>query len=271
MFKNRLITSLLLVVGVFCVYASTIQAQTVLGARSLGLGKAQAALTDNEWALFGNPAMISSETKMVSFFGVRNFGFNELSDVAVALTLPTKYGTAGAGLHRFGDNLFSETRVRAAYKNSFMGFHYGGIINYTHNSIEGYGSDGAIGIDIGLAAQPVDGLWVGGTSTNINQPEIGTDGLELAQVLSFGFTYKILDRALVASDVVKDVRFPASYRGGIEIYIIEGLTGRAGVTTEPTSYTFGMGYETDNWGLNIGVQKHQVLDLSPGFDFKLNW
>lgn len=267
-------TPLLFAIVVTLAVCSQSRSQTVLGARSLGLGESSAALTGNVWSVFANPAMMDT-TRSVAFYGVRNFGFTELTDISAATVIPTSFGVGGIGLHRFGDDLFSENRFRLAYKNSFMGFHYGGVINYTSNSIEGYGSDGALGVDVGLAAQPLDGLWIGGVATNVNQPTLGEEGEgegeELIRTLAFGLSYKILDRALFTSDVVKDVRFPASYRGGLEIYIIEGLTGRVGVTTEPTTFTFGMGYETRNWGINLAVQKHQILDLSPGVDLKVNW
>jgi len=250
--------------------SSQSKSQTVLGARSLGLGRSSAALTDNVWSVFANPALMDT-TRSVAFYGVRNFGFTELTDISAVAVIPTSFGVGGVGLHRFGDNLFSKNRFRLAYKNSFMGFHYGGVINYTSNSIEGYGSDGALGVDVGLAAEPLDGLWIGGVATNVNQPTLGEEQEELIRSLSFGLSYKILDRALFTSDVVKDVRFPASYRGGLEVYVIEGLTGRVGVTTEPTTFTFGMGYETRKWGINLGVQKHQILDLSPGVDLEVNW
>jgi len=253
------------------VYSNKVLAQTVLGARALGMGEAQVALPHNDWSVFGNPAMISSDQKSGSFYGIRNFGFSELKDIAAVAVIPNKFGTAGVGVHRFGDDLFSETRARVAYKNKFNGFHYGGVINYTINSIEGYGSDGAFGVDVGIAAEPIEGLWVGGMATNVNQPEIGDEEEELIQILGFGFTYAIFDRALFISDIIKDLEFSASYRGGLEIYIIEGLTGRVGVTTKPVAFTFGMGYKADRWGLNIGVRRHQVLDLSPGIDLKIAW
>ena len=268
-FRFGLKTVLLVLVLILAVYSQS-KSQTVLGARSLGLGKTSTALTGNVWAVFANPALMDS-SRSVAFYGIRNFGFTELTDIAASAVLPTSFGVGGFGLHRFGDDLFSENRFRLAYKNSFMGFHYGGVVNYTSTSIEGYGSDGALGIDVGLAAQPMEDLWIAGVATNVNQPTLGAENEELPRTLAFGFTYKILDRALFTSDVVKDVRFPASYRGGLEVYVIEGLTGRVGVTTEPTTFTFGMGYETQRWGINLAVQKHQILDLSPGVDLKVNW
>ena len=72
-------------------------------------------------------------------------------------------------------------------------------------------------------------------------------------------------------DVVKDVRFPVSYRGGIEVNIIQELKGRVGITTEPITYSFGLGYAKDFWEINFAIQHHQLLGLSPGLDliFKL--
>lgn len=252
-----------------------LRAQAVMGAREMALGQTGTALQGTSWAMFANPAMMAEDHKTVSFFGVRYFGFADISDMAVSVTHPTKVGVFGAGAHRYGFDLFNENRLRLGYKNSFLGFHYGAILNYSHVvQGGGYGSAGAFGVDIGLAAPVMSGLWIGAKATNLNQPEYGSRNNEkLPRELSVGLSYQLSDIALFSTDVVKDVKFPISYRGGIEVNIIENLMGRAGITTEPQTFSAGFGYNGPFWSANIAVQQHedQVLGYSPAVDFKITW
>lgn len=254
---------------------STTEAQAVLGARELAMGQATTALPGSSWSVFSNPAMMPDEKPSVSFFGVRYFGLSEITDIAAALTYPTNLGVLAAGVHRYGFDLFNENRLRIGYKNDTSGFHYGIVLNYSHVvQGGGYGSAGALGADIGLAAPIISGLWIAAKAVNINQPTYGSrNDEELPRNLSIGLSYQLSDIALFSTEVFKDVRFPIAYRGGIEMHIIGGLMGRAGVTTAPQTFSAGFGYIDSFWSANIGVQRHEhnVLGYSPAIDFKISW
>ena len=245
-------------------------AQLNMGARGLGLGQATTALIDYEWSLFSNPALVNNEEIAVGFYGLRNYGFSNLTDMAATGSVPTKFGVTSVGFHRYGDNLFNETRIRVGYKNMWQMLHFGLALNYNHISFGGdYGSGGAVGIDVGIAAQLLSDLWIGAKSSNVNNPAYDGINEELARDISIGFTYSLNELALLSFDLVKDVRFPISYRGGVEMDFVEGLTGRIGITTEPISYSFGFGYSMTRWDINVAVQKHELLGFSPGIDFML--
>lgn len=252
-----------------------VQGQAVIGAREVALGQTSTALQGTSWAMFANPAMMPSDEKAASFFGVRYYGLSEITDMAVSMTYPTKIGVLGAGVHRYGFDLFNENRLRIGYKNSFKGFHFGAILNYSHvyQDIEG-GSAGALGIDVGMAASILADLWIGAKATNINQPEYGSlNNEKLPRELSVGFSYRLSDIALFTTDVVKDIQFPISYRGGVELQIIDELVGRAGITTAPQTFSAGFGYSGSFWAANVAVQRHEnsVLGYSPAVDFKITW
>jgi len=256
-------------------YGNDLKAQAVIGARELAMGQATTALQNTDWSMFANPAMMPEDDPAASFFGVRYFGFSEITDMAVSVTYPTKAGVFGAGAHRYGFDLFNENRIRLGYKNSLMGFHFGVVANYSHVAQDiDNGSAGAFGVDLGVAAPILPNLWIGAKATNINQPTYGTRNDEkLPRDLSIGLSYRLSDVALFSSDVYKDVNFPISYRGGVEVTIIGGLVGRAGITTAPQTFTAGFGYTDSTWSINVAVQRHenQVLGYSPAVDFRISW
>lgn len=272
--KNRGFLFVILIIGAFPVIG---YGQTTLGARPLALGQATTALPNNGWTVFENPAMLNDEQKSVSFFAIRYYGLSELTDVGAVIVYPTKIGVFAAGAHHFG-NIFSKTRIRVAYKNSWNDFHYGASVNYDNISQGGsYGSVNAMGINIGIAAEITDDLWIAAKATNINHPKYGTTvndiDEDLPRNLSVGFSYRLSNVALFTADVVKDVNFPISFRSGIEVKIIDHLKARAGITTEPVTFAGGFGYNAEHWGVNLLVQRHEnpVLGFSPGVDFNIRW
>ena len=261
------------VVVIFCVSIVEIShCQTSIGARSMGAGQTAVALTNNQWAIFSNTALLSTNDRRVSFYGFRYVGISEITDLAAAVSVPTKLGTFGAGFHRYGFDLFNRTDFRLGYKASFSRFHSGLSVSYSAVQQGGdYGSVGAVGVNIGLAAQILENLWFGARATNINQPSYGSSEEYLPRDLAVGISYQPAEFVLFLVDAVKDVRFPLSLRAGSEVELISGFFARAGVTTHPETYAGGFGYATDHWQINIGVQQHIPLGLSPAVDLGISF
>src|SRR5690554_2213768 len=92
--------------------------QLILGAKGMGMGQAATALPEYEWSVFANPALINGHSTSIGFYGLRNYGFAEITDVAAFATVPSKFGISVVGFHRYGYFLFNETSIRAGYKNN---------------------------------------------------------------------------------------------------------------------------------------------------------
>ncbi|WP_340106567.1 hypothetical protein [Rhodohalobacter sp. 8-1] len=246
--------------------------QTTIGARSIGIGQTGVALPGHQWAIFSNSSLISTNERRISFYGFRYVGISEISDLAASVQVPAQFGSIGAGFHRYGFDLFSQTQLRLGYKKQFKQFHAGLSINYSHvQQGGGYGSAGALGLNLGLAAQILESLWFGARATNINQPAYGPTDEYLSRDLAIGLSYFPSPRVMITVDAVKDVRFPMSLRAGAEVELISGFRTRAGITTHPETYGGGLGYDTDLWQINIGFQQHIPLGLSPAIDIGVSF
>lgn len=254
------------------VQSVSLHAQNSTGARSLAMGQTGTALPGDPWSAFLNTALLPTDATHLSFYGFRYVGISEITDIAATASYPTSAGVLAAGIHRYGFNLFNENRILAAYKNNLGRFHFGGGVSYTHiNQGGNYGSAGAVGIDIGLAAEIATGLWFGARATNLNQPSYGNTDEELPRELAAGFSYQLTPGALLTTEIVKDVMFPVSVRGGLEFEIIRSLFARAGFTTEPETYSIGFGYLAEKWSVNFALQQHNPLGLSPALDFGIQF
>lgn len=243
-------------------------AQAAIGARSLAMGQTGTTLTNDNWAVFGNPSLMKTNKYTFSFYGMRYSGFTELTDLAASITFNIENGIIGVGLHRYGFELFNENRFRLGYKNGFEGFNYGLAVNYNHISQGGnYGSAGAIGLDIGIGAELGNRLILAAKTTNLNRPTYSGSDEELYRDLAVGLSYHIDRQFNTIIELVKDIRFPISIRSGLEVYLIQSLCLRAGITIEPLTWSFGIGFISESISINIAVQNHEVLGLSPGLDF----
>lgn len=252
--------------------SSQLHAQTSMGATSVAMGQTGVAIPNSNWSLFSNTALLPTNQTQVSFYGFRYVGIAEITDMAATMSTQTNWGTVGAGIHRYGFNLFNENRFLLAYKNNLDRFHYGISASYTHIFQGGdYGAAGAFGIDLGLAAEITDDLWFGARATNLNQPSYGDTDEQLPRELATGLSYYLTPEALITAEIVKDVMFPLSFRSGVQFEVIQSLFIRAGITTKPETYSFGFGYQSTRWEVNFGLQQHNPLGLSPALDLAVKF
>lgn len=246
-------------------------AQINMGARDEALANATTALSEDTWAIFNNPANLP-DYKSTSFYIMRYFGLSELTDYAVELAYPTKLADFGLGAHTYGFNLYHQTEFRLGFRRKISSVYLGMTIDYTAISLPApYGSAGAVGIDLGMVIPIIKKFWLGAYVRNINQPELGKVKEKLPQTFSAGMSYDINRHALFVMDVFKDVDFPLSARGGIEIRPVKIVSLRAGITTQPTTFTTGLGISEKTWTFNFVATHHEVLGWSPGLDFKIRW
>ena len=256
-----------------------IRSQNPLGAASAGMGMTGISGSDSGWAVFNNPALMSTNENSVSFYSMRYAGFVELTDMAAAFTLHTSYGTFGAGAHRYGFELFSENRFLLGWKYDIERLHVGAVLTYHHiHQGGGYGSAGALGVDFGLMAEIATVLQFGVRATNINQPAYGSSGNGngngapgeyLPRELAAGLTYSASEALKISAELVKDVKFPLSFRSGVQIGLVQALHLRGGFTTRPGTWSTGLGYAFSRFSVNIAMQQHEVLGLSPGMDLSV--
>lgn len=260
-----LLALLILMAGI----SQPLHAQTVLGARQLAMGQAITAAGTGSWAVFGNPALIGGHPASVSFYGIRNYGFAELTDAALSGAGQVFGGWAAAGIHTFGDELYRETRIRTGFAWSANGFSAGLALNYTHLQIKGYGSAGAPAVDAGLAWHLTPELKLGARALNLNRGKAGASREELPRELALGVAGKLAERAQITADAVKDVRFPLAFRAGLELSLLDAFVLRGGLTTAPQTFSAGAGYSFSKLAVNLVAQQHYVLGWSPGLDITL--
>lgn len=268
--------SLLLLFGGLIGVARTAPAQSLEGgARAVALGSAATALHDDVWG-HGNPAVWAvREGRAVSFFASEAFGLSELRLGAVQLVEPTRFGAFALGARTFGFDGFRESHLDLGYARGFsLGTSrtiYAGVrLRYYQVSIEKYGSRGTVGLSVGWLASVLPNVYAGFQATNLNAPKLAGRE-EFERTLSFGLSYLPDPRFRLLADAVKDVRFPLSLRAGLEVMPVQALALRAGVTTEPTRFTTGVGVRVSRLAADVAAERHEVLGWSPAFSLSVLW
>lgn len=241
------------------------------GARTLALGRAATALDGDVWAHYNPSSWAGLEGRAASAFASQAFGLSELRVGAVAYAEPTRYGTFAATARTYGFEDFRETYVGVGYARAVplsasRVIHVGTSLGYTGVSITEYGSGGALGLSLGALMEVLPGLDFGFHAYNVNRPEL-TEFDPLRSGLSVGLAYRPVEPALVLFSVDKDVDFPVSFRGGVEVRPVDVLFLRTGFTTAPVRFSTGVGVAVGILRADVAAERHEVLGWTPAFGF----
>lgn len=236
-----------------------------IGAKPISLGGAFTSLANNSNAVYYNPAGISQlPFREVSFFySPAPFGLKELANGSVNYVEPTKYGAFGLSAKTYGFELYKEITATVTYANNYKGkIFYGTNINYYNLKIQNYGSASTFGIDIGVMAYITDYLRWGFTAYNLNRPSIGTQKDKLPQVYRTGISVQPRNDLNFVLDIEKDTRYTASVKAGVEYTLYNMIDLRAGIGTEPTRFSGGIGIYYSLFEIDYGFYNHQDLGLT---------
>jgi len=236
-----------------------------VGAKPISMGGAFTSLANNSNAVYYNPAGISQlPFREVSiFYSPAPFGLKELANGSVNFVEPTKFGAFGLSAKTYGFELYKEITATLTYANNYnRKIYYGANINYYNLKIQNYGSASAFGIDIGAMAYLTDFLRWGFSAFNLNRPSIGTQNDKLPQVYRTGLSVQPRTDLNFALDVEKDTRYTASVKAGIEYTLYDMISLRAGIGTEPTKFSGGVGFSYSLFEVDYGFYNHQDLGLT---------
>lgn len=244
-------------------------------ARASALGYATTALTTTAGVHVNPAASAAHPQRLVSFYARQSFGLAPLRYGSASGTWPLGWGVVSVGASTFGGEAYRELHyslgvARSLRLGTSRRVHGGVTGRYYHTRIDGYGSAGALGLHLGLLLSLLPSLHFGAHATNVNSPSLA-EGETLPQTLAVGLQYRASPRLLMVADVFKDLSFPASVRGGLEVRPIPRLALRAGVTTAPTRFTGGVGLRLGWVRAHVAAEQHPELGWSPSASLEARW
>jgi hypothetical protein len=238
---------------------------TDAGARTAALNGSFTSIADNSLAVFYNPSGLGQLTdREVSFYySPAPYGITELATASFSYAEPTKLGTFGAGVKTYGFDLYREITALVSYGNSFRSKIYYGInLNFYNLNIKNYNSASSFGVDIGALAYLTSFLKWGFFGKNLTGSKIGQSKERIAQVFRTGFMLQPRTDLKFALETEKDVKYPFSFKAGFEYTIIEYIDIRAGIGSEPTNFSAGVGFSYSLFQFDYAMQNHPDLGFT---------
>lgn len=237
--------------------AAGLRAQSVftgLGARAEGMGNAAVALND-VWSIFHNPAGLAWTKQTAGLFACAVTPLLEGANrLGASVIMPASFGSGGISVFRFGDDLYSENLVSAAYANRLGPTGLGARLNYLQYRAEGFGTRSVITVDFGGITELTPQLRVGARIQNINRPKLNTDGDRAPVIMQAGISFTPTDKLIVTTELSKDLDHPTAWKAGLEYAIHPRVFVRSGFNLKPNASFFGAGFIIRKIQFDYGLQ-----------------
>jgi hypothetical protein len=235
-----------------------------MGARGMGLAYASSCLED-EWALFNNPSGISAVKQSTAAFTYKvHPSLKSFNSMAGSFVMPVEFGVAGVGVYRFGDDLYNEHVLSAAFANQFGLASLGFKVNYIQYQAEGFGTKGVFTVSFGGIARLSDQFLIGAHMININQPRISSDDRDetVPAILISGIAWKPSSKLLITTEVEKDIDYPLLWKTGIEYQAHARVSVRTGYRIKPSAAFFGLGLQPKRFMIDYAFEYNFQLGAS---------
>lgn len=219
----------------------------------------------NLWSVYTNQAGLGYLEEM-SIGAYHQAGYvTEQNLQGIAFALPTKTGTISASYSYYGFSQYNESQVGIAFGRSFTKYFAIGIqLNYLHTHIAGdYGNASSVNFEIGILSQPIDNFFIGAHIYNPSYTKMKDE--DVPTILKIGASYLFSDKLLLGVETESDMKNKAIFKTGLNYYLIEAVSLQAGISTNPSIYSFGVGFHLKTIHANVGFQKHQTLGFTPSF------
>jgi hypothetical protein len=237
-----------------------------VGARSGGLGNASSTLTD-VWSAFNNQAGLAYVKSITAGANYESrFLLPELSLRSFAVALPFKGTTFGLSASNFGYHLYSENKYGLAVAKAFGDKISAGVqMDYLNTQIaEGYATKGVMTVEMGVLAKPMKDLVVSVHVFNPVRSKLSDYNNELVPtIMKIGASYLFSEKVLLVTEVSKNNTDQPQFRAGLEYRIVKELYIRAGMGANPSTISFGMGLNLNQFKIDISSSYHQVMGYTP--------
>ncbi|GAB3339705.1 hypothetical protein GCM10027429_26450 [Marivirga atlantica] len=234
-----------------------------LGARNIALANTATTISDI-WSGFHNPAGISKVDVLTSSVFFQNkYNLEGFNSMAAIIASPIPSGSLAIGVNRFGDGLYNEHRVSAAYGSQIGIIQIGGRASYLQYFVQGFGTATTYSLDFGVIASLTKTLTIGANAYNISQSVISEqDEEEVPTLLMLGIQYKPVEYFFINTEIEKNLNMPAFVKLGLEYTITERFFLRTGIQSDTFESFYGFGMKFFGFRCDYALSLHQELGIS---------
>ncbi len=241
-----------------------------VGARGLAMGDASVTFKDINSGFSNQAGLAWLDGLGIGLFGEARFLVPGLNSFGAVVAYPTKSGTFGINMNYFGYEQYNEQKIGIAYaRKLFDKVSIGAQFDYLATRLAEYGSASSFTFELGVQAVLLKSFRIGAHIFSPARIKIGEEDL-IPTVLNVGGAWDVSDKFLIALQVEKDLDYPASFKGGLEYKVVEILSLRAGVSTQPIQSSFGIGLHVKGLNIDLTSAYHQILGFTPGVGISYN-
>ncbi|MFH1502064.1 MAG: hypothetical protein ABIG03_03360 [Candidatus Eisenbacteria bacterium] len=267
-----------------CAGAAGVFDNLILSPRARAMGGAFVAVSDDETAIFTNPAGLAQQQN-VGFYGsyVDLYGYDFLDLASFAATMPTNKGTFAVGgrlmsVQYKGVDLETEYSIALGHGftvmedvHSSLSFGYALSLyglSFDAESVGGedLGSASTFGVDIGVMGTLRGRTSFGFFAKNVNNPKLGDpDAEDLPQWFTAGVSYSPYGGVHTNLEMQKQDSEELRTCFGLELEITDYVTLRGGLQNQPNRLSVGFGTHWEALRVDYSFTSHATLPGSHHF------
>ncbi|MDI6839839.1 MAG: hypothetical protein QMD71_03120 [bacterium] len=173
----------------------------------------------------------------------------------------------GVGVSNFGNNDYRENEILLGYSIMKANTVFGISARAMNLWINGYGSDFALGIDIGTNFQVTHSTNFYLTLSNINLPKIS--GEEIPSRVMGNFVINPSPDFKLTVSLYKESWYPTEVRLSNEIKLSALLSLMVGLKSYPQSFSFGILLYPGRFDISYNARTHPTLGLTHIFGLNM--
>jgi hypothetical protein len=240
-------------------------------ARSMAIAGAGVTFTDH-WACFHNQAALAFvKNPSVGIYAQNIYNIKELNSGAFAFALPLKeFGTFGIGYYIFNNSsIYNRQKISLGYakllgKSVSAGVQFDLLYTHTENYNNNLSFCGEIGLLYRLSSKWEIGVHIFNlTGADYQKYE----NEQIPTVMKVGAGWHVGQNTLIIAEVENSSYNDFTLRGGLEYEISNKVAFQLGMRSNPWINSFGFSYKAKGLRINIAMEYHQLLGISPGISF----
>ena len=229
---------------------------------------AGASLTiPNAWSVFNNAGAIADANLGVGAGYLNRFMMSEISEKAMATTIPAAGGVCGAGINYFGYQKYNQFKIALGYAKKLGEKLNAGItINYHVLDIAlSPQKSNAIAGNIAMLYHFNNNWHFAIALNNIAKKVIYDQALDeiVVSKILVGTSYQA-DKVVCEVDIESKPDYGnITINTGVELKPVGGLSIRTGITTQSFNTCWGAGYDFGFMNIDFAVRRHWILGWLP--------
>jgi len=240
------------------------------GARSLAMGNAFVALSDEPTAIFVNPAGLARIDQFYLTGSHQNlYGLSDLYNDMVAISFPTPLFRTGIAVQQINLlGIYSEKifylSTAGIFKPNNIPIRFGISLKYESAKVENYENaknPTNFDLDLGILVDLTRNLFFGYSINYLLEPKFQfiSESDKLERKFTTGICYNWRNSVNFLADYVW-TNNDSQWNLGSEIWFYDIFAARLGMYNE--KLTAGLGLKTNNWSIDGAVLAHEQLGSS---------